>query len=123
MQQVEQFYNYSVVRKFVIMSIVWGIFGMGLGVLLAGQLIWPALNLGFDWSHFGRLRPLHTNIVIFAFGGCVLMGSSFFVVQRTCQTRLISDKLADLVVLGVAIGDCISDYNIASRHYFGQRIC
>lgn len=97
---IEKTYNYSVVRKFVIMTIVWGIVGMGIGVLLAAQLIWPELNLDHSWSHFGRLRPLHTNAVIFAFGGCILMGSSFFVVQRTCQTRLISDKLANVVFWG-----------------------
>ncbi len=93
-------YNYDIVRKFVIATILWGIVGMGVGVFLAAQMLWPALNLDFSWTHFGRLRPLHTNAVIFAFGGCALMGSSFFVVQRTCQTRLISDKLANIVFWG-----------------------
>jgi cytochrome c oxidase cbb3-type subunit 1 len=96
----EQHYNYDVVRKFALMTIVWGIVGMGLGVLLAAQLVWPEVNLDYSWSHFGRLRPLHTNAVIFAFGGCALMGSSFFVVQRTCQVPLISNKLASIVFWG-----------------------
>ncbi|TDV67890.1 cytochrome-c oxidase, cbb3-type subunit I [Pseudomonas sp. LP_7_YM] len=87
-------YNYRVVRQFAIMTVVWGILGMGLGVFIASQLVWPDLNFGLEWTTFGRLRPLHTNLVIFAFGGCALFGTSYYVVQRTCQTRLISDRLA-----------------------------
>jgi cbb3-type cytochrome oxidase subunit 1 len=62
-------YNYKVVRQFAIMTVVWGILGMGLGVFIASQLVWPELNFGLPWTSFGRLRPLHTNLVIFAFGG------------------------------------------------------
>jgi len=87
-------YNYKVVRQFAIMTVVWGIIGMGLGVFIASQLVWPDLNFGLPWTTFGRLRPLHTNLVIFAFGGCALFGTSYYVVQRTCQTRLISDDMA-----------------------------
>jgi cytochrome c oxidase cbb3-type subunit 1 len=87
-------YNYKVVRQFAIMTVVWGILGMGLGVFIASQLVWPDLNFGLEWTTFGRLRPLHTNLVIFAFGGCALFGTSYYVVQRTCQTRLISDGMA-----------------------------
>ncbi|MDH0745394.1 cytochrome-c oxidase, cbb3-type subunit I [Pseudomonas sp. GD03842] len=87
-------YNYKVVRQFAIMTVVWGIIGMGLGVFIASQLVWPDLNFGLPWTTFGRLRPLHTNLVIFAFGGCALFGTSYYVVQRTCQTRLISDGMA-----------------------------
>ena len=93
-------YNYKVVRQFAIMAVVWGIVGMGVGVLLAAQLAWPALNLDLPWTHFGRLRPLHTNAVIFAFGGCALMGTSFYIVQRTCKARLFSDGLASFVFWG-----------------------
>ncbi|TGD74561.1 cytochrome-c oxidase, cbb3-type subunit I [Mangrovimicrobium sediminis] len=93
-------YNYKVVRQFAIMTVVWGIVGMLVGVLIAAQLAWPQLNPGLEWLHFGRLRPLHTNAVIFAFGGCALFATSFYVVQRTCQTRLISDKLAAAVFWG-----------------------
>ena len=91
-------YNYKVVRQFTVMSVIWGIVGMLVGVIIAAQLVWPELNYGF--LHFGRLRPLHTNAVIFAFGGCALMGSSLYVVQRTCHTRLFSDKLAGFVFWG-----------------------
>ncbi len=93
-------YNYQVVRQFAVMTVVWGIVGMLVGVLIAAQLAWPVLNFDLPWLHFGRLRPLHTNAVIFAFGGSALMGTSLYVVQRTCQTRLISDKLAAFVFWG-----------------------
>ncbi|MBQ0783872.1 MAG: cbb3-type cytochrome c oxidase subunit I, partial [Amphritea sp.] len=103
-------YNYKVVRQFAIMTVVWGIVGMAVGVLIASQLVWPALNFDTAWLTYGRLRPLHTNAVIFAFGGCALFASSYYVVQRTSQTRLISDKLAaftfwgwQLVILSAAI--------------------
>lgn len=82
-------YNYKVVRQFAIMTVVWGIVGMSVGVLIAAQLAWPALNDIFQpYTHFGRLRPLHTNAVIFAFGGCALFATSYYVVQRTCQAKL-----------------------------------
>jgi cytochrome c oxidase cbb3-type subunit I len=91
---ISQTYNYKVVRQFAIMTIVWGVVGMLVGVIIAAELIWPDMTLGIPWLSFGRLRPLHTNAVIFAFGGCALMGTSYYVVQRTCQVRLFSDKLA-----------------------------
>ncbi|MCG7600698.1 cytochrome-c oxidase, cbb3-type subunit I [Halomonas sp. McH1-25] len=93
-------YNYKVVRQFAIMTVVWGIIGMALGVFIAAQLVWPELNFGLPWTSFGRLRPLHTNAVIFAFGGSALMATSLYVVQRTCQTRLFSDGLAAFTFWG-----------------------
>ncbi|MDR3368311.1 cytochrome-c oxidase, cbb3-type subunit I [Rhodoferax sp.] len=93
-------YNDKVVRQFAIMTVVWGVVGMLVGVLIASQLAWPELNFGIPYISFGRLRPLHTNAVIFAFGGCGLLGTSFYVVQRTCQVRLFSDKLAAFVFWG-----------------------
>ena len=93
-------YNYKVVRQFAIMTVVWGIVGMAVGVLIAAQLIWPDLTQGVSWLSYGRLRPLHTNAVIFAFGGSALMATSFYVVQRTCQVRLVSDGLAAIVFWG-----------------------
>ena len=82
------------------MTVVWGIVGMLVGVLIAAQLAWPALNFDTAWLSFGRLRPLHTNAVIFAFGGSALMSTSLFIVQRTCHARLISDRLAAFVFWG-----------------------
>ncbi len=93
-------YNYRVVRQFAIMTVVWGIVGMGVGVLIAAQLVWPALNFDIPWLTYGRIRPLHTNAVIFAFGGCALFATSYYVVQRTCQTRLFSDALASFTFWG-----------------------
>jgi cytochrome c oxidase cbb3-type subunit 1 len=93
-------YNYKVVRQFAVMTVVWGIVGMLVGVLIAAQLVWPALNMGIEYFHFGRLRPLHTNAVVFAFGGCALFSTSLYVVQRTCQVRLVSDRLASFVFWG-----------------------
>ena len=93
-------YNMVVVRRFAVMTVVWGIVGMLVGVLIAGQLAWPALNFDLPWLSYGRLRPLHTNAVIFAFGGCALMTSAFYVVQRTCKTPLISNGLASFVFWG-----------------------
>jgi cytochrome c oxidase cbb3-type subunit 1 len=103
-------YNYKVVRQFAIMTIVWGIVGMSVGVLIAAQLTWPALNFDIPWLSFGRLRPLHTNAVVFAFGGCALFATSYYCVQRTCQVRLFCDRLAaftfwgwQLVIVAAAI--------------------
>ena len=93
-------YNYKVVRQFAIMTVVWGIVGMTVGVLIAAQLVWPALNFDIPWLTYGRLRPLHTNAVIFAFGGCALFATSYYVVQRTCQTRLFGGGLAAFTFWG-----------------------
>jgi cytochrome c oxidase cbb3-type subunit 1 len=82
------------------MTLVWGIVGMLVGVIIAAQLYWPSLNLDIPWLSYGRLRPLHTNAVIFAFGGCALFATSLHVVQRTCHVRLLSDKLAAFVFWG-----------------------
>ncbi len=93
-------YNDKVVRQFSIMTIVWGIVGMLVGVLIASQLAWPAMNFDTAWLSFGRLRPLHTNAVIFAFGGSALFACSYYVVQRTCHTALFAPKLASFTFWG-----------------------
>ena len=95
-------FNYKVVRQFAIMTVVWGIVGMLVGVIIAAQLLWPDFVLwdGVPWLSYGRLRPLHTNAVIFAFGGCALFASSYYVVQRTCQVRLFGDALASFTFWG-----------------------
>src|SRR5215210_234053 len=97
--QTQSTYNYTVVRQFAIATVVWGIVGMLVGVVIAAQLIWPELNLA-PWFSYGRLRPLHTNAVIFAFGGCALFATSYYVVQRTCHARLFGDKLAAFTFWG-----------------------
>jgi cytochrome c oxidase cbb3-type subunit 1 len=105
-----QTYNDRVIRQFSIMTVVWGIVGMLVGVVIAAQLIWPDLTYGIEWLSYGRLRPLHTNAVIFAFGGSALFATSYYVVQRTCHARLFSDTLSaftfwgwQVVIVGAAI--------------------
>jgi cytochrome c oxidase cbb3-type subunit 1 len=93
-------YNDTVVRQFTIMTVIWGIVGMLVGVLIAAQLLWPALNFDLPWLTYSRLRPLHTNAVIFAFGGSALFATSYYVVQRTCGVRLIADRLAAFTFWG-----------------------
>jgi cytochrome c oxidase cbb3-type subunit 1 len=73
---------------------------MLVGVVIAAQLIWPELNFDVSWLSYGRLRPLHTNAVIFAFGGSALFATSYYVVQRTCHVRLFSDALAAFTFWG-----------------------
>ncbi|UCH49219.1 MAG: cytochrome-c oxidase, cbb3-type subunit I [Betaproteobacteria bacterium] len=98
--QEQTTYNYRVVRQFSIMTVVWGVVGMLVGVIIAAQLMWPDLTHGVSWLAYGRLRPLHTNAVIFAFGGSALFATSYYVVQRTCHVRLFSDKLAAFTFWG-----------------------
>ena len=76
-------YNEKVVRQFTVAAIIWGVVGFVAGLYIALQLAFPELNLDLAWTSFGRLRPVHTSAVIFAFGGCMLLGTSFYVVQRT----------------------------------------
>src|SRR6187401_1724155 len=93
-------YEDGAVRLFTLAAVLWGVVGMAVGVLIAAQLAWPQLNFSVPWLSYGRLRPLHTNAVIFAFGGCALMASSLYVVQRTSQVRLFLPKLAAFVFWG-----------------------
>ncbi|XQW83629.1 cytochrome-c oxidase, cbb3-type subunit I [Thalassotalea piscium] len=93
-------YNFDVVRQFTVMTVIWGIVGTLVGVLIAAQLIWPALNFDTPWLTYSRLRPLHTNAVIFAFGTSALFATSYYVVQRTCKTTLFGGKLASFTFWG-----------------------
>ncbi len=97
--QSQATYNYKVVRQFSVMAVIWGIVGMLVGVIIAAQLIWPDLNV-VEWLSYGRLRPLHTNAVIFAFGGSALFATSYYVVQRTCHTPLFAPRLAAFTFWG-----------------------
>ncbi|MGF1909653.1 cytochrome-c oxidase, cbb3-type subunit I [Vibrio kasasachensis] len=99
-KQLEQNYNYTVVRQFTLVTILWGIVGMAVGVLIAAQLVWPQLNFDTPWLTYSRLRPLHTNAVIFAFGTSALFATSYYVVQRTCQTRLFGGPLVSFTFWG-----------------------
>ncbi len=96
----QETYNYRVVRQFAIMTIVWGIVAMLVGVYIAAEMAFPSLNFGIPWISFGRLRPLHTNAAIFAFGGSALFATSYYVVQRTCHARLFAPALAEFTFWG-----------------------
>jgi cytochrome c oxidase cbb3-type subunit 1 len=93
-------YNDKVVRQFAIMTVVWGVVGMLVGIIIAAELIWPGLSMDMPWLTYSRLRPLHTNAVIFAFGGCALFSTAYYVVQRTCHVRLAFGKLAAFTFWG-----------------------
>lgn len=93
-------YHDKVVRQFSLATVFWGVVGMAVGLLLAAQLAWPALNFDIPWLTFSRLRPLHTNAVIFAFGGCALFATSYYIVQRTCHVELFAPKLAAFTFWG-----------------------
>ena len=97
--QSQATYNYKVVRQFAVMTVIWGIVGMLVGVIIAAQLVWPELSI-VEWLSYGRLRPLHTNAVIFAFGGCALFATSYYSVQRTCHTPLFAPGLAAFTFWG-----------------------
>ena len=79
----------DVIQKFVLAATFWGVVGFLVGDFIAWQLAFPALNLDLEWFSFGRVRPVHTSAVIFAFGGNVLLATSFYVVQRTCRARAV----------------------------------
>ncbi|WP_227339765.1 cytochrome-c oxidase, cbb3-type subunit I [Sphingopyxis sp. P8] len=93
-------YDDDPVRWGVIATLFWGLAGMAAGLFIALQLAFPVLNLNLEYTTFGRLRPLHTSAVIFAFGGNALIATSFYVVQRTCRARLAFPNLARFVFWG-----------------------
>ncbi len=97
---IDTTYNDKVVRQFAIMTVVWGIVGMLVGVFIAAELMFPDMAYGIPWLSYGRLRPLHTNAVVFAFGGSALFATSYYVVQRTCHARLFCSKLAAFTFWG-----------------------
>lgn len=87
-------YDMDVVRWFTIAAVIYLVVGTLIGVIIASELAFPFINMDIPYITFGRLRPLHTNAVIFAFGGCVLFAAGYYVVQRTGATKLWSNKLA-----------------------------
>ena len=96
-------YDDQLVKLFTLASVFWAVIGLLAGVVIAFQIAYPALNLDLEWTTFGRLRPLHTSGAIFAFGGNMLMATSFFVVQRTCAVKLPNPILARVVFWGYQI--------------------
>ncbi|HSB23200.1 MAG TPA: cytochrome-c oxidase, cbb3-type subunit I [Burkholderiaceae bacterium] len=100
MAPAEETYNLRVVRQFAVMSVIWAIVGMLVGIYIAAELVWPGLSFDQPWLTYSRIRALHTNAVIFAFGGCALFATSYYVVQRTCQARLFAGRLAEFSFWG-----------------------
>ena len=108
---VETFkYDNRIVRAFAIATVIWGIVGFSAGLLIACQLFWPELNLNLQFTSFGRLRPLHTNAVIFAFVGNGMFMGIYYSLQRLCKARMFSDKLSwinfwgwQAIIVGAAI--------------------
>jgi len=93
-EESQQFYHDEVVTRLVQFSLIWAIFAMFVGVYLSAELLWPELDFGQFWLSFGRLRPLHTNGIIFGFGVSALMATAFYTVQRTSHIPLFMPKLA-----------------------------
>jgi cytochrome c oxidase cbb3-type subunit I len=93
-------YHFGPVKVAAALAVFWGIAGFLVGLWAALELAWPALNFDLPWFNFGRIRPLHTSAVIFAFGGNVLIATSFYVVQKTCRTRIAGELAPWFVVLG-----------------------
>ncbi len=93
-------YNFDIVKKFSIMTMVWGVIAMAAGVYIASELTWPFLNFDIPYITFGRLRPVHTTSALFGFGGSALFATSYYIVQRTCQARLSSDGMASFTFWG-----------------------
>jgi cytochrome c oxidase cbb3-type subunit I len=98
--QISETYNDQIVRLFLLASAVWGVIGMFVGVYIAAQLQWPALNFNATWFTYSHIRPVHTFAVIFGFGGSALMGTCYYIVQRTGHARLALEKLATFTFWG-----------------------
>ncbi len=117
-------YDEEIVKKFAIAALVFGVIGMFMGVWIAAQLAFPVLNFGIPELSFGRLRPLHTNAVVFAFGGNVLFAAGYYIVQRTCQTRLWNDMLSKFTFWGwqaVIVGAVITlPMGLTTTHEYAE---
>ena len=125
MAKLEQFsYDNAIVRKFAYATIIFGVVGMLVGLLLALQLIWPWFNLGLPETTFGRIRPLHTNAAIFAFVGNGIFTGVYYSLQRLLKTRMFSDTLSNihfwgwqLIILAAAI---TLPLGITSSHEYAE---
>ena len=118
-------YNDQIVRLFLLSAAGWGVIGMAIGVFAAAQLAWPALNTDIPWLSFSRIRPAHTFGVIFAFGGSALMGTCYYVVQRTGHVRLAYERLAHFTYWGWQVACLLTivtvplGFTVVSRTLFG----
>ena len=104
-----EFFEDRIVAWFVAATVAWALFGMLAGLYLAAEMVWPILNWDLPGLTFGRLRTVHTNSVVFGFGGSALIGTSFYSVQRTCRARLFAPRAAWFVFWGLAGGVGVGD--------------
>ena len=122
--EVQKFYyDNKVVRKFIVATMLWGIVGMSVGLLLAFMFLFPNLTEGISWLSFGRLRPLHTNAVIFAFVGNAIFAGVYYSSQRLLKARMWKDWLSNFNFWGwqaIIVGAAIT---LAFRVYHIKRIC
>lgn len=123
--QVEQFnYDNRIVRNFGIATIVWGLVGMTVGLLIALQLVWPFMNLGNQYTTFGRIRPLHTNAVIFAFVGNAIFMGVYYSLQRVLKARMFSDVLSKIHFWGwqliIVAAACTLPLGITTSHEYAE---
>src|SRR5690625_3445138 len=98
MNSANSHYHDDIVKTGVMFAVLWAVVAMGVGVLLAAQLVWPQLNFDTAWATFGRIRPVHTNGVVFGFGVTSLMATAFYTVQRTSMVPLFAPRLAKFVI-------------------------
>ena len=96
MQTEKFYYDNKIVRNFAYASILFGLIGMTVGLLIALQLVFPQLNFGIPYTTYGRIRPLHTNAVIFAFVGNGIFAGVYYSLQRLCKARMFSDVLSKI---------------------------
>jgi cytochrome c oxidase cbb3-type subunit I/II len=109
--EVEKFYyDNKIVRKFIVATLLWGVVGMSVGLILAFMFLFPNMTEGISWLSFGRLRPLHTNAVIFAFVGNAIFAGVYYSTQRLLKARMWSNFLSKLnfwgwqaIIVGAAI--------------------
>lgn len=123
--QIEQFnYDNRIVRDFGIATIIWGLVGMSVGLLVATQLIWPEMNFLTQYSTFGRVRPVHTNAVIFAFVGNAIFMGGYYSLQRVLKARMFSDLLSKIHFWGwqlVIVASAISlPLGLTSSHEYAE---
>jgi len=100
MQAEHFYYDNKIVKQFGLATLFWGIVGMTVGVYIAFQLAYPSLSFGLPYLTFGRLRPVHTNAVVFAFVGNAIFGGGYYLMQRVLKARLYSDTLSKIHLWG-----------------------
>ena len=122
--EVQQFhYDNKIVKNFLYATMLWGVVGMSVGLLLAFMFLFPNLTDGISWLSFGRLRPLHTNAVIFAFVGNAIFAGVYYSTQRLLKARMFNDTLSKINFWGWQAYHCWCCYYTSIRIYNIKRIC